>query len=245
MPTQAYDCRILVDSLDLSGQSNQFALKIDAQAIDYQVFQQSAKQRLPTDPAATLDHSGYWEGPGAGNLEKEIYDRLGANGTGQIAAILGASAAAPVCYVFPNAYSATLDLQAQTAQLLTVAGQWVVESGAFFRGQQLYTGPINATGAQGGQDFGALGTNGGRAWLWVHSIAGTATNATIAVQSDDNAGFGSPTARGTFTFSTAGARAFEIALSAVERYLRINTTSLGGATSFTVSVIAGVAGISY
>ena len=99
--------------------------------------------------------------------------------------------------------------------------------------------------AYGGLLNRRAGAAGGRAWLWFHSNVGTATDATIDVESDDNSGFTSATSRGTFTFSTSGVHHLELSLATVERYLRINTTDLGGATSVNVTVVAGVSGITY
>ena len=49
-----------------------------------------------------------------------------------------------------------------------------------------------------------MGSDGGTAYLFVTTITGTATNATITVQSDDNTSFTSPATEGTFTFSDEG-----------------------------------------
>ena len=69
-------------------------------------------------------------------------------------------------------------------------------------------------------------------------------NATITVQSDDNTGFATPATEGTFTFSAVGGQ--EIALSgAVDRYVRLNATSLGGATNYTVVGVIALSGITY
>ena len=74
--------------------------------------------------------------------------------------------------------------------------------------------------------------------MHVSAIGGTATSATIDVESSiDNLSFAS---EGTFTFSAVGG--FTLALSGtVNRYLRINLTSMGGATSITLQVAASIA----
>ena len=88
MPIAAYNSRIITYAYDLSGSSNALKLNIDAQSIEYNVFQESAKQFIAGDPLSTLEHSGYYDSPGAGTIEREMYDRLGTGET-QVTAILG------------------------------------------------------------------------------------------------------------------------------------------------------------
>jgi hypothetical protein len=52
----------------------------------------------------------------------------------------------------------------------------------------------------------------------------------------------SPTTHGTFTFSAVGGTALTWS-GATGRYIRLNCTSLGGATSFVVTGAAGVTGV--
>jgi hypothetical protein len=78
----------------------------------------------------------------------------------------------------------------------------------------------------------------------VQTITGTATNASIVLQSDDNTGFSTPGTECTFTFSAVGG--YEQAISGtVDRYVRLNCSSMGGATSFVVVCVAAVSGVTY
>lgn len=242
MPIKAAYSRIYVDEFNFSGESNILKLEIDAQAIEYNVFQTAAAQSIPGDPIAKLTHGGYLNDVSTRLIEKELYDRLGVSSI--VAMVLGTNQTIPVGYVFPSTYNGQLTIDAPVQQLITVQGLWPVASGQLYRGYELLgTTLVSATGAQTGIDFGAAGAAGGLAWLFVHNINGTATNAQIAVQSDDNSSFTSATTRGTFTFSDKGAQ--QITLATVERYLRVNTITLGGATSFNVSVIAAASGVTY
>lgn len=243
MPIQAFNTRILVDRYDLSGMSNALALAIDSTAIEYNVFQDPAKQFVAGNPTSTLQHNGYYTGPGASELENVLYSYMTANG--QVTAILGTNQPVPVAYVIPTAYNGQMTIDSPVNELITLQGTWNVSAGQLYRGYQLWYGQITATGAKPGVDFGAAGASGGKAWLHFISSVGTVTNGTVVVESDDNVGMTSPTARGTFTFSTSGDHSLEINLAAVERYLRINATGLGGATNYTIAVIAGAAGLTY
>ena len=77
--------------------------------------------------------------------------------------------------------------------------------------------------------------------MFVTTITGSATNAAIKVQSAATEG-GSYADEGTFTFSAIGAYAVTLS-GTVDRWVRINTTDLGGATSFVVNAIVCVNGV--
>lgn len=240
MPIQSTYCRIYVDEFNFAGESNAFQLTADAQAIEYNVFQDPATQSIPDNPAVKLTHNGYFNDTAGRLIEKELYDRLGVDSV--VAVTLGTDQAVPVGYVLPSTYNGQLTIEAKTNQLITVQGLWPIKTGQLYRGYQLLAATlISATGAQPGIDFGSAGASGGYAWLFVHNITGTASGAQIRIQHDDNSGFSSPSTAGTFTFSSKNA--YQITLSAVDRYMRINTISLGGATSFNVSVIAASTGV--
>lgn len=245
MPIKACYTRVLIDRYDLSGNSNNVELTVDANALEYNVFQNCATQSIPGDPTAQIAHSGYFSAE-VGNLESIFNARLGdAASTWPLGVILGTNQTIPVGYILESTYNGQLKIEAKTKSLITVAGLWQPQGARLYRGYQLWAGTISATGPKTGVDFGAAGAAGGRAWLWFHGQVGTVTNGVIAVESDDNAGFTTATSRGTFTFSTSGVHHLEIDLATVERYLRINATSLGGATSYNVTVVAGVSGRTY
>lgn len=243
MPIKACYTQIIVDRWALSGYSNNAELEVVSNAIEYNVFQTCTTQSLPDEPASKLTHSGYFSAPTTGHLEQAMHARLADAGDAQVSLILGTNQTIPVGYVLEGAYNAQLKIEGKAKSLITVAGLWQARDVQLYRGYQLWTGVISATGAKTGIDFGSAGAAGGRAWIHITNITGTATGAEIDVESDDNSGFTTATSRGTFTFSAVGTEA--IALATAERYLRINATSLGGATSYNVTVVAGVSGITY
>lgn len=250
MAVKAYQSRILIDGYDLSGISNAWTLTGAVSALEHAVLQTAGVLRVPDASSFTLDHNGYFNGPDDGDLEKELYDRLGTTDTVYATVVMDTAGAVPVAYTLANTWNSQLTLAAPVAGLLTAAGKWEGADGGTYRGYQLYRGTISATGAQTGIDFGAAGAAGGVAHIHITAVSGTATDAVVEVESDDNAGFTSATSRGSFTFSgnsTTGLQALQASLGVgvVDRYLRINTTSMGGASSFAVVVVAGVADRSY
>lgn len=244
MPIRGCQTKILIDEFDLSGQSNSVELAADVAVLDYVNFQECYQQRVPGLPMASIAHNGYFNGSGAGQLEEELYARLGSGNDVFVGVILGTSLTAPVGYVLPTSFGQQLKLNAPVNELLTINGNWAGGSAnQLRRGLQLPLGTaVAATGAQTGIDFGAAGSTGGKAYLFVTGIAGSATNATIKVQSDSASNFATAADEGTFTFSAVGA--YELSLSGtIGRHIRANVTSLGGATSLTFLMVVCVNGV--
>lgn len=243
MPVKGYATRIIVDGYDFSGVSNEIKINADNQPFEYYVFQQAAAQVLGNIVKGEIEHNGYFNGAAAGTLEKELYSRLGAISTVKVAGVIGTDQAIPVAYVIDSTYNNQLSIKSPVKDLITVMGKWPTLTGQMWRGYQLYQGTVTGTGSQAAIDLGAIPASTGKAWLFVTGIGGTASNASIVVQTATAAGFGSPTTRATFTFSAIGAAVADLA--AGNRYARINVASMGGATSLTVCAIAGYSGLQY
>jgi hypothetical protein len=129
---------------------------------------------------------------------------------------------------------------------LTISVQALANGFGLEWGRQLTAGTRTDTGAANGSsvDFGAAGTFGLQAWL--HVTAFTGTDATIQLQqsSDDGAGdaFANVTG-GAFAQVTSGPVAQRIQTArnqAVERYLRVVTSTSGGFSSLSFLVVVSV-----
>jgi hypothetical protein len=243
MPVRATYTRLLVDEFDFSGESNALDLSISANMEDCTVFQETAQVYTTTSIDTSLSQKGYFLNSAAGTFEEEIAEGILAGDLHTVAALFGTDTSACAAYVLRSAATNEFTMESKTDAMLTLSGGWSPGEGVF-RGLRMFTGSISATGTQTYIDLGAAGSAGGYAWLFVQSITGTATSATITVQSDDNTGFATPATEGTFTFSAVGAQ--EMALSgAVDRYVQLNCTSKGGATSFVVVAVIAVYGVTY
>lgn len=244
MAIPAWQTKILLDGYDFSGLTNGVSIDIPVGMLEYGVLQQNSMSKIPSYPTPAIVHNGFYDGPNAGQMFDYFHDKLGSANDVTVGVILGTSLAIPVAYVLPTSFGQQLKIDAPYNQLLTLSGNWPAGTSRIYRGKQIQYGTISATGAQTGKDFGAAGSAGGRAWLFVQAIDGTATNATIKVQSDSDAGFGTAADEGTFTFSAIGA--YELTLSGtVNQHVRLNCTSKGGATSFTVLCVVALSGITY
>lgn len=231
--------QILVDEFDFSGDTAGIGVTVAMGEQDSTTLQDTAMISEPILPGMTIEQNGYFVGTGAGELEKELWDRLFASGN-YVAALFGTDTAACPAYVKDDTFGASMQIQAPTAALITINGAWAKGQGGS-RGLRVYTGTLSATGTQTAYDFGSAGTAGGEAYLFIQTITDTATNAVILVESSATEG-GAYATEATFTFSAVGASKQTMS-GTVNRWLRLNASDLGGATDFTVVLIVCVDGV--
>ncbi|MBK8799603.1 MAG: hypothetical protein IPM07_26340 [Anaerolineales bacterium] len=203
------------------------------------MLQSAAAIAVPGNPTGTIAQKGYFNGPGAGTIEEEIDARLGTETPVIVSALLDTTALGNPVYVLSTAWGDQLDLDFPIDDLMTLDANW---QGAMRRGLSIAHSVVSTVAALTGIDFATAGVDGGWAAIHVRAIVGTATNATFTVQSSTVVGFGSPVTHGTFTVSAVGAQMLTFT-GAVGRYVRLNCTSLGGATSLAVTASAGVTGV--
>ncbi len=234
MTVLAKNVRLLIDEFDFSGDSNSLTLALSADVIEAPAFQAASVERMPGLPKSKLQHNGYYTGPAAGNLERELDARLGTANLVHVGVLFDTRAVGNPAYVLPGAWEDQLDIEAPIAELLTLAGSWAELPAK--RGYTLLDGEVVATGAGTVVTLPAAGSAGGKAYLFVRGISGAAVNATITVQCAAAVGFSSPTTLGTFTFSGVGVVGLTLP-STVQQYVRINVTGMGGASSITAAAV--------
>lgn len=247
-PIKGCRTRILVGGVDLSGDTNSVGVNIQSRAIEYGVLQDCDVRRLPATPQGSIEHRGYYTGPSAGKIEAELNTYLGSPTGVHVGTIFDTGASIPFGYVQALAYNQKLALRGRVGDLLRVEGMWPTLKGTgarMYRGYQVFGGAVTATGAaSSGIDLGSAGSNGGKAFVFVTSVTGSVSSAAIKLQSDTDPAFGTAADEGTATFSAVGCQ--EVTLSGtVNRYLRANVSSLGGATGFTFYLIACIDGVTY
>lgn len=237
--------KLWVDEFDLSSQNNSLELALTIPALDATAFQSSGRVLYAGLPEGNISHRGYWTGNANGMNEDVLYDRFNV-ATVTVAALFGTATTGCPAYVGRSTGVEKMSILGPTTELITIDGDWV-RGGGIIRGLRMWEGTFSATGAQtspGYIDLGAAGSAGGVAYLFVQTITGTATNATITIQSDDETGFTGAATEATFTFSAVGVQT-AILSGAIDRYVRLNCTSKGGATSFVVGAIICVSGVTY
>lgn len=230
--------RILLDEFDFSGVNNTAEVTVAAESIDTTTFQATGKEYVVVGAEGSISHNGYYTGSLATNLETALQARM-ATSTSVAAVLLGTNATSYPAYVLPNTGTKDMVINGSTGAVVTLNGSY--HSGAgIARGIVIFRGTISAIGNQTSVDIGSAGSNGGPAYVFVQAITGTATNASVKVQSSsDNTTFADEV---TLTFSAVGAQSGTMT-GTVNRYLRLNTVGLGGATNFTIVAVACVNGV--
>lgn len=232
---------ILIDQWRFSGQSNTAQVEISTPELDATVFQANGMIYEPGLRTAKIQHGGYFTGKGAGYLEQEMVARLGTATPVIFGLSVDTTALANPLYASAQTWAKQLSIDAPIAELIKLTGQWPDALENFDRGLRIFDGQVAATGNQTAYDVGAAGSAGGRAYLWVTGINGTAVNASIKVQSATTQG-GTYSDECTFTVSAVGG--FVQPLSGnVDRWLRVNVASMGGATGLTFVCATAINGV--
>jgi hypothetical protein len=232
--------RLYFDQWDFSGETNMFVVNLETSEEEATVLTSGAQEFEPILPMMSIEQNGYISTVGvAGTFERELWNRLATN-TAIVACALDIDAAGCPVYVQDTTGQQGIQLATPANGLMTIKGVWAKARGGK-RGFELYDGTASATGTQTPIDFAVAGTNGGACYLFVQTIGGTATNASVKVQSATTSG-GTYTDVATFTFSAVGAIK-QTFVGAVNRWLRLNVISMGGATSFRMMAVACVQGV--
>lgn len=239
MPVRAYNTRVLVDGFDFSQDTKGVTLSFTVAELDASTLQSASRKVIAGADEGTVELSGYYDGPGVGTIEREIQARLGSETPCVVAVLLDTTALGNPAYVQQQTWGKQMKIDAPIDDLLTLDAAWTQITS---RGLAVAHQAFAALGAAPVIDFGAAGAAGGWAALFVRAITGTAANATFVVKSSAAAGFTSPATHGTFTVTAKGALLLAFS-GAVGRYVRLECTSLGGATSLDVTAVAGVAGV--
>jgi hypothetical protein len=240
--SKAIHTRILVDGYRISSETNKAVVKLDADKVEVTCFEDTAASFIVNDPKPSIEVGGYiTESTDPDTFEAITHGALETPTTITVIKSSTATITGGVSYTIPSCNAITLSHDLQVAGIKSMNSTWG-GAVAMKRGKCAYAGAaIAATGAKPSIDLGAAGTTGGFAYLHVTGITGTATSATVDVESSD-AEAGTYASEGTFTFSAIGVQALALT-GTVNRWVRINCTSLGGATNFIVHCVVAVNGV--
>ena len=233
--------------MDMSTRTASAEVSMSIGTEEVTAFQATAKEFITTDPESSIKITGYVSSLAAdtGGWEQELNDRFAALNTAQVGLMLSDSASGdagmPV-YVLPLTSADQMKITAPATGVLGIDGNFMAGDTGLKRGICLWYGAITGTGNKTAYDIGAAGSTGGAIYVWVFSITGTATNASIKVQSSTTEG-GTYADEGTVTFSATGKATSAAMTGTVNRWLRVNVASLGGATGFSIAVVATVNGV--
>lgn len=246
MATRGNQQALLVDEFNFSCATAEVTTQFTVNEYETPNLCMTGNEYIPGDSRAEITANGYIIGVDADGNEAETYARLGVDGT-VVAHLLNRTEPGTPAYVIENAFAGENTWGAPVANVLALNGKWSSGVGGTRRSYLVvYDVEITATGNQAAVDFGSAGSAGGSAFLFVHEIdgnkSGTASGASFKVQSSaDNVTFADEA-----TISVNSTDAYAASLTGtVNRYIRLNISSLGGATSFRVSLVASVNNVTH
>ena len=237
--------RLYVGGVELTTKTSSVEIAMAVAQEDVTAFQDTSKVFVGTDTEPTITVMGYVDSlaAGTGGLEDTVRAQLGGDGA-QVGVVLSESASTDVgaiAYVMPDANADGMKISTPATGIMTLDGGFAAGIDGLKRGLVLWRGEISATGAKAAVDFGSAGAAGGDVYVFVTAIDGTATNASVTVQSATTSG-GTYATEATVTFSAVGA--YSAAMTGtINRWHRIDLSSKGGATSINLIVVACVDGV--
>jgi hypothetical protein len=190
------DCELVAGPLRLGGVSNETKLELEVDDLDATVFTTGGwRARVGGLKRATVESSGFMDSSpfetGALAPDAELWNQLGA---GQIPVTVSAAAAdQSVAYIVPGRRG-KIDLFGKVGDLAHY-GSTVWGDGPAARGALLHPATVTRTSSGAGAIF-QLGTvpAGRSVYIALHILTISTGTGQLTVQSDDNAGFASPTA---------------------------------------------------
>lgn len=236
---------VLIDEFDFSvGSFSGADIERSVPEKDRTAFGDTGNVSEPGMPNGKISLRGYYTGNDAGDVYRELSDRVGVAGAGAIMAVLlDTTDANCVAYCSDNAWGQTLKLSLPTNEIVTfeaaTAGTEAIECG-----YRILNATVSATGNQAAVDFGAAGSAGGAVFMFAQAVNGAwLSPQNVKIQSAaTQAGAYSDEA----TIDVPALGGYYVAMfGAIGRWLRVNLTDLGGADSIRLIVIACVKGVTY
>lgn len=233
------DCKILLGGYNLSGYHNSINLEHGAEMLDDTVFGTSGtRSNKPGMKTVSVSGNGFWDDV----VDEALYNRIGAVREVMTLAPEG-NAEGDRAFILRAVNGTYNPLTGEVGQLVAFDLDARASNAPLVRGVVMALGSKAADGNSVGIDLGLLAA-GKRAYSGIHITASAAGTIQIIVESDDGAGFGSPTTRLTHTLFTStgtevGADWQELAGPvATDTFWRSKWTITGG--PFTIYHVFGI-----
>lgn len=242
MSTFAFkDLATLVGGYDFTSDLNEASLEAPFDELESTVFGNSARQRKAGLEDIEAAMSGFWQA-GTGAVDAEAFTRLGGTVQAVTQAPLGTEATSAFMYQARSfSYQLGDEIGALLPFELSLRGGKGNGNPGLIRGQYAKArGSVSATGQLGSVVNLGAPTASQFVYATLHVLA-AGTTITVDVQSDDSAGFGTPTTRATIgpITTTGGTWMTRVAGPfAGETHWRFNVTAVTG-----TFVVAGAIGI--
>lgn len=230
------NARIYVGVLDLSGISNEVAIAYEAADLDVTTFNSAgATEHMAGLKSASIESKGFAD-IGTGLADQVLFSHVG--GVSRVMSVYSTATEGDRGWI-TQAVQGNYSPGAKVGDMFaySIAAQ---ASGALVRANSLVIGAKTTTGNGTAFNLGAvLAAQSAYAALHVVAYSGL-TSITCKVQSDDNAGFSSPTDRITFSASTGTETQWGSAAGAIsDTYWRAVWT-VAGTGSATIAIAMGI-----
>lgn len=227
------DCELVAGPLRLGGVSNETKLELEAEAKDATVFTSGGWRAVVAGlRKGMVESSGFMDASpletGALNTDAELWNQLG--GTQIPVTVSPTSADGSTAYIM-GGRRGKIDLFGKVGDLAHY-GSTVWGDGPTARGALLHPATVTRNGSGAGVGFVLGAVPAGRSvYIALHLLTVTTGTGQLTVQSDDNAGFASPTAVANLGPVGTPTAALVIIPGPVtdDRY-RVTWTPAGGAT---------------
>lgn len=237
------DMSILVGSIEMAGNAKVFDLTTDVAVLDTTSLASTGWTTCIGGNKSGKVNLDFMQDVATLGVDDTLWPTLGVAGT--VKSICTNSADGSVAYLLQSIPLSYTPVSGAVGELAMGNISGSSSTGPVVRGQLLH--PSNAsrtaTSTGTGQQLGAVSaTQRMYAALHVISASGTLPTLAVVLQSDDNAGFTTPTSR--ITFSTATGRTSQmssVAGAITDTYWRVSYTVGGtGSPTFAFAVTAGV-----
>lgn len=238
------NAKLWVGGYDLSGDVNAIALKYGAEMKEKTTFGSGGfRERLPGVQFYSFQHEGYWTG-GTGNVDDAIFNAaFGLQNTVMTIDGQGAGAEGDIAYTGQVAV-ASYAPGAKHGDVLAFSVSGDSDGDVLVRGKVLVNGTKTSTSTGTIFNLGAVSSTQ-KVYAALHvldPVSGSSPTLDVVVQSAALVGFGSPSARITFTQATAKGAQFKSTAGAItDAFWRVSWTIGGTSTpTFPFVVVVGI-----
>jgi hypothetical protein len=228
------ELRIWVDEFDFSSATSQVDVNIESGEAEDTSLASTAQEFEPLLAKTTVAQNGYFRGVLPAGFAAELEARFGA-GDAIVTVITEQSDPNCACYVLPAAANYNMVFGSPVNGLVTLNGQWGT-SVAAQRGLRVADDSwVDTVGLIPGiTDFDFAPITRGVAYFHIYEIEGAAVDASISIESAVVMTFGEV---GALSFSSIGGYRVELSGPTLGQFIRLNCTSLGGATRFKFTAV--------
>lgn len=227
---------ILFDGLDLSNSMNQVLLEHSADAKDSTCLGHTTRRRAGGLKQSIFSGAGFFE---AAEPDKSLFNAVGA--ADKVITVSYSQSLGEVAYFLKAMLGEYQPLGADVGELAGFQLNAGCSDGALIRGTLMELSTQSASGNGTGRQLGAVSATQ-RVYAALHVLSVSAGDTIdLKIQSDDNAGFSSPTDRITFSQASAvGAQFGSLAGAITDDYWRAVWTLGGASISIRFAVAIGI-----